>query len=440
MAENKPLRIGIDGFNLAMPHGTGVATYGRTLAEAITGLGHKLDLVYGVPVALDSPEDIRETLFYGRLSEERGLGDKPALSLKAKITRLLMTPEKRQLLQIPHSGRVITSGLEERVPPFDRLFTRGNVFDISARYFRRFGKFMTLTMPDPPAIMHWTYPLPLRIEGARNIYTFHDIVPLKLPHTSLEDKRYYHRLLTRCVETAAHIVTVSENSQQDVVEFFPGAAGKITNTYQSFETAERLGDEELTRRLDRLFDLARGKYLLFFGAIEPKKNLGRLVEAYLRSEITTPLIIVGSTGWKSDQELRLLRGGAGTQLKAAKQIRQIDYMPRRLLLDLVQGARAVLFPSLYEGFGLPALEAIACGVPVMASSASSLPEVTGEAAIYVDPYSVDTMVDALKTLDGDAALRDRLSSEGPRQAARFAQGAYRARLQSLYEATMAAGD
>lgn len=440
MSDGRPLRIGIDGFNLAMPHGTGVATYGRTLAEAITGLGHKLDLVYGVPVALDSPENLRETLFYGRLSEERGLGDKPALTLKARITRLLMTPEKRQLLQIPSSGQVITSGLEERVPPFDRLFTRGNVFDISARYFRRFGKFMTLTMPDPPAIMHWTYPLPLRVEGARNIYTFHDIVPLKLPHTSLEDKRYYHRLLTRCVETAAHIVTVSESSERDVVEFFPGAAGKITNTYQSFEAAEAPGDAELTRRLDRLFDLERGQYLLFFGAIEPKKNLGRLIEAYLRSEITTPLIIVGSTGWKSDQELRLLRGGTGTSLKAARQVRQIDYLPRRLLLDLVQGARAVLFPSLYEGFGLPALEAIACGVPVMASASSSLPEVTGDAALYVDPYSVDAMVAGLKRLDGDAALRDRLAAEGPRQAARFAQGAYRTRLQSLYQAVVAAKD
>ncbi|QJU57612.1 glycosyltransferase family 4 protein [Sphingomonas sp. AP4-R1] len=433
-----PLRIGIDGFNLAMPQGTGVATYGRTLAEAITGLGHKLDLVYGVPVALDSPEDIRETLFYGRLSEERGLNDKPVLTLKAKITRALMTPEKRQLLQIPHSGRVITSGLEGRVPPFDRLFTRGNVFDVSARYFRRFKRFLTLTMPDPPEIMHWTYPLPIRLEGARNIYTFHDIVPLKLPHTSLEDKRYYHRLLKHCVDAADHIVTVSESSKSDILEFFPAAQGKITNTYQSFESVEPPSNYELARRLDRLFDLERGGYLLFFGAIEPKKNLGRLIEAYLRSEITTPFIIVGSTGWKSDQELRLLHGGSGTRLKAAKQIRQIDYMPRRLLLDLVQGARAVLFPSLYEGFGLPALEAIAYGVPVMASAASSLPEVTGEAALYVAPYDIDAMVAALKRLDADAGLRDRLAAEGPLQAARFSQGAYRSRLQSLYQSVLAA--
>lgn len=436
MADVRPLRIGIDGFNLAMPHGTGVATYGRTLAEAIKGIGHKLDLIYGVPVAFDSPPDLRETLFYGRLSEERGLGDKPALTLKAKITRALMTPERRPLLEIASSGQVITAGFEARVPPFDRLFTRGNVFDISARYFRRFGRFMTLTMPDPPAIMHWTYPLPLRLEGARNIYTFHDIVPLKLPYTSLEDKRYYHRLLDRCVTTAVHVVTVSESSKRDIVEFFPSAADKITNTYQSFEVPDALDEGELTRRLDRLFDLNRGQYLLFFGAIEPKKNLGRLVEAYIRSEISTPLIIVGSTGWRSDQELRMLRGGAGTSLKAARQIRQIDYLPRRLLLDLVQGARAVLFPSLYEGFGLPALEAIACGVPVLASNVSSLPEVAGGAALYVDPYDIDEIVAGLKRLDADTALRDGLAAEGARHAARFAQGAYRTRLQSLYQAIL----
>jgi glycosyltransferase involved in cell wall biosynthesis len=99
----------------------------------------------------------------------------------------------------------------------------------------------------------------------------------------------------------------------------------------------------------------------------------------------------------------------------------------------------VLFPSLYEGFGLPALEAIACGVPVMASTSGSLPEVAGEAAVYVDPYSVEAIVAGLKTLDGDAALRERLAAEGPRQAARFAQEAYRARLQSLYQTIVSMG-
>jgi glycosyltransferase involved in cell wall biosynthesis len=437
MAESVRPAIGIDGYNLAMPQGTGVATYARTLAAAVRGMGWPLDLIYGIPVAADASPELRETLFYGRLSEETGRGDPLPQTVQAKIRRLLLTPEARPLVEIPSTGRVITTGLEERVPPFDRLLTRGRIFTVCARYFRRFGRFMPLRMERPPAIMHWTYPLPLRVIGSANIYTIHDLVPLRLPHTSLEDKRYYHNLIRRCIDTAEHIVTVSEASRRDILEMFNPDPARVTNTYQAFDASAEPSDPlDLTRKLDRLFDLRADGYLLFFGAIEPKKNLGRLIEAYLRSEITTPLVIVGSSGWKSDQELRLLRGGAGTQLPGAGQIRQIDYLPRRMLLDLVQGARAVLFPSLYEGFGLPALEALALGVPLLTSNTSSLPEVSGNAAIYVDPYDVGAMVQALKRLDGDDALRKTLRAAGPLQADRFAAQAYRDKVEEMYRAIL----
>ena len=432
-AETGPLRIGIDGFNLALPHGTGVATYARTLAEAVTAKGWKLDLIYGVPVALDAPAELRETLFYGRLSEELPLGQRPTLTLRTKLRRLLLTPEARTMIEIPSTGRVVTAGMQSRVPAFSRLFTRGNIFDVSARYFRRYRRFMTLRVPDPPAIMHWTYPLPLRLEGAANVYTIHDLVPLRLPHTSLEDKRYYHNLIANCIKTAAHIVTVSEASRRDIIDLFDVAPERVTNTYQTFDPPDAAADPAgLGQRLDRLFDLQRNGYMLFFGAIEPKKNVGRLIEAYLRSEITTPLVIVGSNGWKSDEELRLLRGGAGTLLSGAGSVRQISYLPRRLLLDVVQGARAVLFPSLYEGFGLPALETLSLGVPLLTSNTSSLPEVAGDAALYVDPYDIDAMVAAIRTLDRDAELRARLGAAGKRQAASFGKENYGSRLEMVY--------
>jgi glycosyltransferase involved in cell wall biosynthesis len=435
--DSETLRIGIDGYNLAMPHGTGVATYARTLIAAVTALQWKVDLLYGIPVALDAPADLRETLFYGRLSEERDGGDLLPQTISGKIRRFLLTPERRVMAEVPSTGRVITTGFSDRVPPFSRLFTRGRIFSVSARYFRRYKRFMTLRIPDPPAIMHWTYPLPLRLEGAVNIYTIHDLVPLRLPHTSLEDKRYYHNLIRHCIDTAAHIVTVSEASRRDIIDLFGAHPDRVTNTYQAFDPpTHEAGDNDLPRRLDRLFNLRQDGYFLFFGAIEPKKNLGRLIEAYLRSEIETPLVIVGSGGWKSDQELRLLRGGSGTTLPGASQIRQIDYLPRRMLLDLIQGARAVLFPSLYEGFGLPALEALALGVPLMTSRISSLPEVAGDAAVYVDPYDVAAMVAGLRKLDGDETLRKILRAAGPAQAERFGAEAYCSRLESLYRSVL----
>ena len=101
-------------------------------------------------------------------------------------------------------------------------------------------------------------------------------------------------------------------------------------------------------------------------------------------------------------------------------------------MELVAGARAVLFPSLYEGFGLPAAEALAFGAPLITSNASSLPEVVGEAAIMVDPYDVGGLTDALRQVDGDAALRARLAAAGPLQAEKFSAARYQAVLATLY--------
>jgi glycosyltransferase involved in cell wall biosynthesis len=110
----------------------------------------------------------------------------------------------------------------------------------------------------------------------------------------------------------------------------------------------------------------------------------------------------------------------------------LDYVPFRLLVNLIRGARAVLFPSLYEGFGLPALESMLLGTPVITSNTASMPEVVGDAAIKVDPYDVSALVQAIQALDRDATLRARLAEAGPRQAALFSPERYAARLEALY--------
>jgi glycosyltransferase involved in cell wall biosynthesis len=110
----------------------------------------------------------------------------------------------------------------------------------------------------------------------------------------------------------------------------------------------------------------------------------------------------------------------------------LDYLPFRLLMALVRGARAVLFPSLYEGFGLPVLEAMSMGTPVLASNVASLPEVVGDAALLVDPYDVRAIAEAIAKLEADADLSADLSARGPKQAALYSAEAYRARLVGLY--------
>jgi len=431
MIDNASLinRIGLDGYNLAMAQGTGVATYGRNLAAAIGELGHPIDLIFGVNIPRKADSDLRESLFFGQL----GADPPNRLTMRRRIRRWGVHPFAHDLIQIPVTGRAVPSEGSDKLPPFDRIFNRAELYDICARHFRRYGRFMTLRMVDPPAIMHWTYPLPIRLAGARNIYTLHDLVPLRLPRASLEDKRYYDTLVRTCIDRADHIVTVSEKSRADIIDLLNADPERVTNCYQTSDMPALRDPTTLPNRLHQLFDLEMKGYFLFFGAIEPKKNLGRVIQAYLEADITTPLVIVGAEAWHADRELKLLGTAHGRKLPGVDRIRRIDYVPRKLLTDLVHGAKASLFPALYEGFGLPALEALSAGVPLLSSITGALPEVAGEAALSVDPYEIDAIVDAIRRLDHDTALQSRLATLGPSQAAKFSRTAFANRIGQLYQ-------
>jgi glycosyltransferase involved in cell wall biosynthesis len=299
---------------------------------------------------------------------------------------------------------------------------------------------MPVKVPNPPDIMHWTYPLPVKLIGAKNIYTLHDLVPLRLPFASLDNKRAYYKLIRACVKQGDQICTVSDSSRDDIIRMFPLAKGKVSNSYQAVRLPDSVADTsdaDVEASVRSIFNLPYKGYFLFFGAVEPKKNVGRLIEAYLSLSTTTPLVIVGTRAWGSDAELRLLQRDELQPLKATfRNIRRIDYLPRSLLLRLVRGAKVVTFPSLYEGFGLPALEAMMLGTPVLTSNTSSLPEVVGDAALAVDPYKTNEIAAALRTLDNDAELRKRLSIAGKARAEKYSMAIYKDRLLSMYQSVL----
>ena len=174
--------IGIDGYNLAMPRGTGIATYGLNLARTLQAAGHGVTGVFGLRVGQDAA--LRETLFYDRVGQPDtarllfgGRWHRRAAMLRATLDRGLSP----LALDVPLTGRVDKAAFTERLPAFDRLVSSPGLFPLAQRYFSATGRFLPLRMEDPPEIMHWTYPVPVRLEGARNIYTIHDLVPLRLP-------------------------------------------------------------------------------------------------------------------------------------------------------------------------------------------------------------------------------------------------------------------
>lgn len=423
----------IDGFNLALPRGTGVATYGASLARALNAMQWQVDGLYGLRAPFN--RRLRDIMFYEAMGNEHQTRS-PLPGSFGWYRELAAAVRGRRPREIMATGRVLTSQFSHRLPQFDRLFTVPDLFDLAYRNFRRTGTFLTVNMPDPPAIMHWTYPFPIKVAGARNIYTLHDLVPLKLPYASLDNKRYYFRLMRAVARRADAICTVSEASRRDIVQFFPEAEAKTINTFQAVRLppgATDDSDADLARSLKSIFNLDHRGYFLFFGAVEPKKNVGRLIEAYLSLATRTPLVIVGTRAWGSEVELRMLQRDELQPLKTTfRTIRRLDYLPRSLLLKLVRGARAVTFPSLYEGFGLPVLEAMTLGTPVLTSNTSSLPEVAGDAAIQVDPYDVRAIAEGLRALDADPALRERLSAAGIVQARQFTMESYQDRLAAMY--------
>ncbi len=428
-------RIFFDGLNLALARGTGIATYTRMLASLVREGGDEVGVVYSSPRRPDKNPLLREIDFlepreHFHISRQRkrwnDVVDQLHCLSGVAPTRLNLT------------GAVVAEQFRHQIPAHDYLFVGRNLFANATRYFSWSGLFATLDFAVRPNILHCTYPLPVRAKSACNIYTIHDLIPLRLPYTTLDNKRQMYRLLRKIAARADHIVTVSENSRRDIINLLGVDENRVTNTYEAVEfprdQAER-PDDLVAEQLDGLFRLPAKKYLLFYGALEPKKNVKALLEAYLLSGVDIPLVLTGAGGWGNQAETRLIKDVQEQDSALPfdkRRIRQLEYVDRSMLVSLIKGARAVLFPSLFEGFGLPVLEAMTLGTPVVTSRASSLPEIAGDAALYVDPYDIDDITRAIQTIVADDGLCAELARRGPIQAELFSVARYRKRVADLY--------
>ena len=211
---------------------------------------------------------------------------------------------------------------------------------------------------------------------------------------------------------------------------------RVTNTYQAVTIPLALrsrAETEVALELEGVFGLGWKDYFLYFGAMEPKKNVGRIIEAYLSSGVKKPLIIVGGRAWLAEGETALLEQVKRDGGPSADRIRRYEYMSYSMLLSLIRGARATIFPSLYEGFGLPVLESMLLNTAVLTSTAGSLPEIAGGAALTVDPYDVGAITKGIQSLDIDDGLAESLVARGKIQAGKFSAEEYEERLRLLYD-------
>jgi glycosyltransferase involved in cell wall biosynthesis len=266
-------------------------------------------------------------------------------------------------------------------------------------------------------LFHATEHLLPPLRGIPTVLTVHDLIFRHMPEHHKRLNRWYLNLtLPLYCRRATHVIAISQHTKRDLIEAYALDPRKISVIYEA-------ADPQFVPQPPAVVEAARARYglprryLLFVGTIEPRKNLTRLLEAFesLHAEgLSDGLVIVGQRGWLYEHFFARLE-----RSPAREAVRLPGFVPDPDLVALYAGAQALAFPSLYEGFGLPVLEAMACGTPVVTANASSLPEIGGEAALYCDPTAVEDLTSTLRRLLGDAPLRERLRAQGLERAACF---------------------
>ncbi|MDW8067965.1 MAG: glycosyltransferase family 1 protein [Anaerolineae bacterium] len=268
------------------------------------------------------------------------------------------------------------------------------------------------------------------------VITVHDLSFLRYPHLFRPANRLYLRLFTRLsVRRARRVIAVSNHAARETVRLLGVAREKLRVVYHGVDPIFRpLPPEEVAA-----FRARRGlpeRFVLFVGTLEPRKNLVRLIEAFARAGVDAgaDLVLVGARGWYDEEVF-----AAVERWRLSSRVHFPGYVPNDELPLWYNAAWVFAYPSLYEGFGLPILEAQACGTPVLTSSVSALPEAAGNGALMVDPYDPEAIADGLHRLLTDRMLREELRQRGLEHATRFSWARTAAETVAVYQEAIAGG-
>lgn len=281
-------------------------------------------------------------------------------------------------------------------------------FALPARLLLKSGRYDVFFSPTHYAPRYVNCPLVISVMDLSYIY---------FPEMFKKKDLYQLRLWTDySVRKADRIMTISQYSKSAIVDYYKVPSEKVIVTYPGYDKDKyRIMNKELRiKDLQKIKNKYRinGDYILFVGTLQPRKNLIRLIEAFtiLKKDKTynnLQLVIIGKKGWLYEEIFEKVK-----QLNLKKEIIFLDYIVEDDLPVLYQEASCFVLPSLYEGFGIPAVEAMACGCPIAVSNVSSLPEIVGEAGVTFDPLDVDDMVKSIKKLLTDQRLREEKVKKG----------------------------
>ena len=298
---------------------------------------------------------------------------------------------------------------------------------IPVPYSMFFGK-------DADVTHFFNYIVPPKVNTA-TVVTVHDMVYRSYPETM--NKRtlaLLNKSLEKSMERATLIVTDSEFSKFEIIKYFPKFKDKIRVVYcgVDFSRFKKIEDKNVIQKVSEKYEI-NSKYFLYLGTLEPRKNLVRLIDAYAElkrryaGEDIPKMVLAGGKGWLYDKIFE------ETEKQGLKDnVIFTGYVDDEDICPLISGAEAFVFPSVYEGFGLPPLEAMTCGVPVVVSDAASLPEVVGDCGVIVKSDSVDSIADGLEKIYTNPELRKELAQKGMERAKGFTWDKSAKQLHNVY--------
>jgi glycosyltransferase involved in cell wall biosynthesis len=313
------------------------------------------------------------------------------------------------LNRLPHSLPPLGQNFTLRPIPLRRLWTHA-----------RLSAELLLHPPDTLFVPAHVLPFPGALRPRlRSVVTVHDLGYLRFPAAHTRAQRLYLGLSTRySAGVADAVIAVSETTRQELLRQGRLDPAKVRVVHHGVSPHFRPQPAAVCAQAAARYGIAR-PYVLYVGTIQPRKNLARLIAAYAQARARhgasfPALVIAGKVGWLSQEILT-----QAERLGVAAHVHFPGYIADADLPALLGGALAFVYPSLYEGFGMPVIEAMACGTPVLTANGSALPEVAGEAALLVDPLDTEALACALGALAEDQALRERLRERGLARAAWF---------------------
>ncbi len=252
-------------------------------------------------------------------------------------------------------------------------------------------------------------------KSCKSIITVHDLTFLHFPQGfNFSTKLYYYFFFRRSLNIADMIIADSYSTKKDLIEHYHIHPNKIQVIYLGVDDIfKRVTNKKIIQEVKQKYSLP-DTYVLFVGLLSPRKNIRRVLRAFAQLNTNHKFVIVGNKGWLYEPIFKLIN-----DLNLKEKVIFTGYADAEDLPAIYSGAEALVFPSFYEGFGIPILEAMACGCPVITSNISSMPEVAGDAAIFVDPYSINEIKDAMITIILDKNKKQELIKKGYSQVKKF---------------------